>query len=378
MDVKLSEEQKLIRSSAKEFLKAEVPKDVVRELEESEEGYSPELWEKMAGLGWIGLNIPEDYDGMGMDFLDLIILLEEVGYNLLPGPLFSTVTAAFPIILGSSEEQKSHYLPKVAEGKLKLSLALVETEATFAASGIEMKAVPEGDDFILNGTKLFVENAHTADYLVCAVRTKRNDTPEKGLTLIMVDSRTPGVKVSVVPTMGLERQCEVSFEDVRIPGKNILGALSNGWEILSDTLRRAQICKCAEMLGGMRVALDMTNAYVKKRETYGKPIASYQVVQHYLANVWIDVQLSSNLTYLATWKISEGLPSVKEVSAAKAWVGKAFTRITERCVQMHGAIGLTREHDIGLYYRNARACDLAFGDGHYQRKVIAKEMNFDR
>ena len=377
MDVMLSEEQKLIRSSAKEFLKAEVPTDVVRALEESEEGYSPELWEKMAGLGWIGMNIPEDYDGMGMGFLDLIVLLEDVGYSLLPGPFFSTVTAAFPIILGGSEEQKNHYLPKAVEGKLKLSLALVETAATFAASGIEMEAVPEGDDYVINGTKLFVENAHTADYLVCAVRTERKDRPEKGLTLFIVDSRTPGIRVSVVPTMGLEKQCEVNFEDVRIPGTNILGALNNGWEILSDTLQRAQVGKCAEMLGGMRAALDMTNAYVKKRMTYGKLVASYQVVQHYLANVWIDAELSKNLTYLAAWKISKGLPCGKEVSAAKAWVGKAFTRVTERCVQMHGAIGLTREHDIGLYYRNARACDLAFGDGRYQREVIAGEMHFD-
>ncbi|MFH1490980.1 MAG: acyl-CoA dehydrogenase family protein [Pseudomonadota bacterium] len=377
MDVKLSEEQKLIRSSAKEFLKAEAPKDLVRELEESEVGYSPELWEKMAGLGWMGLNIPEDYEGMGMGFLDLAILLEEVGYHLLPGPFFSTVMGAFPVVLGGSEEQKAEYLPKIAQGKLKLSLALTEPGGTFDVSGIDVDALPDGVDYVINGTKLFVENAHTADYLVCAVRTKRNDRPAKGLTLFIVDSRIPGIRVSVVPTMGLEKQCEVNFEDVRIPGKNILGALNNGWEILRDTLQRAQACKCAEMLGGMRAALEMTNAYVKKRMTYGKPVASYQVVQHYLANVWIDVELSDNLTYLAAWKISEGLPCAKEVSAAKAWVGKAFTRVTERCVQMHGALGLTREHDIGLYYRNARACDLAFGDGHYQRKEIAREMNFD-
>ena len=118
----------------------------------------------------------------------------------------------------------------------------------------------------------------------------------------------------------------------------------------------------------------MTNTYVKKRMTYGKSVASYQVVQHYLADVWIDMETSKNLVYLAAWKICEGLPCGKEVSAAKAWVGKAFTRVTERCVQMHGAIGLTREHDIGLYYRNAKACDLAFGDSQYQREVIAGEM----
>ena len=377
MDVKLSEEQKLIRSSAKEFLKAEVTPDVVRELEESEEGYSPELWGKMAELGWIGLNIPEDHDGMGMDFLDLFILLEQMGYNLLPGPFFSTVTAAFPIVKGGSEEQKNDFLPKVSEGKLKLSLALVETSGTFRASDIQMEAVPEGDEYIINGTKLFVENAHIADHLICATRTKRNDSLEHGLTLFVVDPGTPGIRVCVVPTIGLEKQCEVIFENVRIPGANILGTLHNGWEILRDTLQRAQAGKCAEMLGGMRAALDMTNAYVKKRMTYGKPVAAYQVVQHYLANAWIDVELSSNLIYLAAWKISEGLPAAKEVSAAKAWIGKAFTRVTERCVQMHGAIGLTREHDIGLYYRNARAWDLAFGDSQYQREVLAGEMNFD-
>ena len=377
MDVKFSEEQKLIKSSAQEFLKAEVPKDFVRELEESEKGYSPELWQKIAELGWIGLNIPEEYDGMGMHFLDLTILLEEVGYNLMPGPFFSTVIAAFPIIKGGSEEQKNHYLPEVAIGKLKLSLALTEASGTFGASGIQMEGVSEGNYHIINGTKLFVEDAHIADHLICAVRTKRDRRPENGLTLFVVDSGAPGVRVGVVPTTGLEKLCEVNFENVKIPKANIIGTLHKGWEILSDTLQRAQAGRCAEMVGGMRAALDMTNAYVKKRMTYGKPVAAYQVVQHYLANAWIDVELSRNLTYLVAWKVSEGLPCTKEVSAAKAWVGKSFTRVTERCVQMHGAIGLTREHDIGLYYRNAKAYDLAYGDSRYQREVITREMNFD-
>ena len=377
MDVKFSEEQKLIKSSAQEFLKAEVPKDFVRELEESEKGYSPELWQKIAELGWIGLNIPEEYDGMGMHFLDLSIVLEEVGYNLMPGPFFSTVIAAFPIIKGGSEEQKNHYLPEVAIGKLKLTLALIEASGTFGASGIQMEGVSEGNYHIINGTKLFVEDAHIADHLICAVRTKRDRRPENGLTLFVVDSGAPGVRVGVVPTTGLEKLCEVNFENVKIPKADIIGALHKGWEILSDTLQRAQAGRCAEMVGGMRAALDMTNAYVKKRMTYGKPVAAYQVVQHYLANAWIDVELSRNLTYLVAWKVSEGLPCTKEVSAAKAWVGKSFTRVTERCVQMHGAIGLTREHDIGLYYRNAKAYDLAYGDSRYQREVIAREMNFD-
>ena len=374
MDVNFSEEQKLIKSSAREFLQAEVPKDVVRELEESEEGYSPGLWQKIAELGWIGLNIPEEYDGMGMNFLDLVILLEEVGYNLLPGPFFSTVIAAFPIILGGGEEQKMEYLPNITEGKLRMSLALTEPTATFDPLGIEMEAVPEGDAYIINGTKLFVEHAHTAEYLVAVARTRPGERAEDGLTLFIIDTKAPGVKISNIPTIGLDRQCEIQFTDVRISRANMVGPADRGWDILKDTLHRAQVGKCAEMLGGMKAALDMTNTYVKKRMTYGKSVASYQVVQHYLADVWIDVETSKNLLYLAAWKICEGIPCGKEVSAAKAWVGKAFTRVTERCVQMHGAIGLTREHDIGLYYRNAKACDLAFGDSQYQREVIAGEM----
>jgi alkylation response protein AidB-like acyl-CoA dehydrogenase len=374
MDVNFSEEQKLIKSSAKEFLEAEVPKDVVRELEESEEGYSPELWQKIAELGWIGLNIPEEYDGMGMNFLDLVILLEEVGYNLLPGPFFSTLIAAFPIILGGDEEQKMEYLPKIAEGKLRMSLALTEPTATFDPSGIDMEAVPQGDEYIINGTKLFVEHAHTADDLVVVARTRPGDRAEDGLTLFIIDAKAPGVRISIIPTIGLDKLCEVNFTDVRISNTNIVGPADRGWDILKSTLQRAPAGKCAEMLGGMRAALDMINAYVKKRVTYGNPVSSYQVVQHYLANIWIDVETSKNLVSLAAWKICEGLPCGKEVSAAKAWVGKSFTRVTERCVQMHGAIGLVREHDIGLYYRNARACDLAFGDSQYQREVIAREM----
>ena len=375
MNIDLSEEQKLIRTSTQEFLKKEFPKDYIRELEESEEGYSPKLWKEMAELGWMGLNIPEEYDGMGMNFLDLIIMLEETGYNLLPGPFFSTVSGAFPILDAGTEEQKGKYLPLIASGEIKLTLAITEPSATYDPSGIQVEAVEKGADFLVNGEKLFVDNAHVADYLVCAVRTSHEGEPGNGISLFIISTQAPGITIRVVPGIGLDKQCEVSFKDVKFPRENMLGDLNGGWEILKRALKKAQIGKCAEMLGGMRASLDMSNAYVKKRMTYGRPIGSYQVVQHYLSNIWIDIETSRNITYLAGWKINEGLPCGKEVSAAKAWVGKAFARVTERCVQIHGAIGLTREHDIGLYYRSAKAWDLAFGDGRYQKSVMEKEMN---
>jgi alkylation response protein AidB-like acyl-CoA dehydrogenase len=375
MDVKLSKEQKLIRTSAKEFLQAEVPKDMVRELEETDTCYSKELWQKMADLGWIGLIIPEEYHGMGMDFLDLVVLLEETGYNLLPGPFFSTVIGTYPIVLAGTKDQKHKYLPKIAKGELKVTLALTEPTATYDTSGLTVEAIPEGDDYIINGTKLFVENAHISDYLVCAVRTAKKASPKEGVTLFIIDSNTRGIKTTVLPTIGIDRQCEVTLTNVRCPGSNLLGDLHDGWKILEKILERGCVAKCAEMLGGMRAALDMTNRHVKKRMTYGRLVGSYQVVQHYLANAWIDVETSKDITYLAAWKVDEGLPNALEVSAAKAWVGEAFARVTQRCVQLHGAIGLTREHDIGLYYRNAKAWDLAFGDGNFHREVIAREKD---
>lgn len=376
MNIDLSEEQKLIRTSAKEFLEKEVPKDLIRDLDESEQGHSPVLWKKMAELGWIGLPIPEAYDGMDMDFLDFVVLIEEIGYYLLPGPFISTALGALLVMEVGTEEQKKDLLPKISQGNLVVALAITEPTATYDASGIQMRADQGDDHFFVSGTKLFAENAQVADYLICPFRSKQEKDPENGISLFLVDAKAPGISLSIVPTMGLGKQCEINFERVKVPRENLLGRLHNGWEILQKTLQKAQTAKCAEMLGGIRASLDMTNAFVKKRITYGRTVGSYQVVQHYLANIWIQLETSRNITYLAAWKINEGLPCEREVSAAKAWVGKAFTQVTERCVQLHGALGLSKEHDIGLYYRAAMAGNLAYGNGDHQRNIIAKAMNF--
>ena len=376
MNLDLSKEQKMIKSSAKDFLHSKCPKDVVRELEDSELGYAPKLWQEMVELGWVGLVIPEEYEGMGMNFLDLTILLEEVGYNLLPGPLFSTAMGTIAILLEGTDEQKAEYLPKIADGKHIPALAISEPAATYTPAGILTEAAREGDDFIVNGTKLFVDYGHIADSFICPVRTQPNTNPEDGVSVFIIDSKSPGITTDIVPTMGLDKQCEINFSNVKVPAKNILGGLHQGWKLVEKILKNAQAGKCAEMLGGMQAALDMTNAFVKKRITYGRPVASYQVIQHYLADIWISLETSRNITYLAAWKINENLPYALEVSAAKAYVGKAFCHATERCIQMHGAMGLTREHDIGLYYRHAKACELAFGDGAHQKYMVAKEMNF--
>jgi len=329
----------------------------------------------MAELGWMGLVLPEEYAGMGMTFMDLIILLEEMGRNILPGPYFCTVVlGSLPILEAGSEEQKKELLPKVSSGQLILTMALTEPSATYEASGVAAKAVAKDDSFVINGTKLFVENAHIADYIICVVRTEEGASPEDGITLFLVDGGSPGIKCEVMPTIGADKLCEVVLENVSVPKKNVLGEVNNGWPIVARTLEQAAIAKCAEMLGGAEAALDMTVDYVKERVQYGRPIGGFQVIQHYCANMWISVETGKNILYQAAWRVGEGLPATKEVAVAKGWINDAYKFVTERGVQCHGAIGTTRDHDMGLYYRRAMAADLAYGNTDHQREVVARQL----
>ena len=375
MNLDLTEEQEMLRTSARDFLTKECPKTLVRKLEEEEKGYSPELWSKMAELGWLGLVLPEEYNGMGMGFMDLIILLQEMGRNIVPGPFFSTVVlGSLPILSSGTEEQKKEFLPQIASGKMIFTIAITEPSARYDAAGIEAKATAQGDSFVINGTKLFVENAHIADYLICATRTKKSKKTEDGITLFLVDTKNPGIKCEVMPTIGADKLCEVVFEDVEVPKKNMLGQLHKGWPIVAKAMEQAAIAKCAEMVGGCEASMDMTLAYVKERVQYGRPIGSFQVIQHYCANMWSNVETSRNILYMAAWKVAEGLPAAKDVAVAKGWINEAYKFVTERAMQCHGAIGTTRDHDIGLYYRRAKAGELAFGDTDFQKELVAQSL----
>lgn len=375
MDLDFTEEQEMLRTMARDFLVKECPKTMVRELEDNERGYSPELWRKMAELGWMGLVLPEEYEGMGMGYMDLILLLQEMGRSILPGPFFCTVVlGSLPILAAGTEEQKKEFLPRIARGEMILTMALTEPNARYDATGVETEAVDQGDNFVINGTKLFVENAHIADYMICVTRTKEGANPEDGITLFLMDAKGPGITCEIVPTMADDKQCEVLLQNVTVPRHSILGEPDKGWPIVAKTLEQATIAKCAEMVGGAEAALDMTVDYVKERVAYKRPIGAFQVIQHYCANMWTSVCASRNLLYKVAWSLAEGLPVAGDVAMAKAWINQAYTYVTERAVQCHGAVGLTRDHDIGLYYRRAKAAELAFGDSDYQKGLVARQI----
>ncbi|MBW1674025.1 MAG: acyl-CoA/acyl-ACP dehydrogenase [Deltaproteobacteria bacterium] len=375
MDFDLNGEQRLLKQSVHDFLVKECPKELVRELDESDEGYSPELWGKMAELGWMGLVFPEEYGGLDFSFFELIILLEEMGYNICPGPLFSTVVlGGLPILTWGNEEQKKEFLPKIASGDMKLTLALTEQHASYDVSSIRAEAVFDNGEYVINGAKLFVPDATVVDYFLCVVKTNEGKNAGEGVTIFLVDSKSPGIKCTLLKTLSRNKQCEVLFDNVRVPEDNILGEPDRGWLAMKDLLEKAAVARCAKMVGGAQAVFDMSLQHAKRRIQFNRPIGSFQAVQHHMANMWIDVHTSRNMLYKTAWKISERVPASLEVAMTKVHISDACRRVSVLGHDILGAISFTMEHDMHLYYRRAKEGELAFGDADFQRKIVAREL----
>jgi alkylation response protein AidB-like acyl-CoA dehydrogenase len=375
MNLDFSEEQDMLRNSARQFVSTECTKAKVRELEKSKEGYSPEIWSKMAELGWFGLMIPDQYNGMGMKLLDLMVVFEEVGKNILPSPfLVNTALATPPIVEAGSEALKKEFLPKIAAGELILTMALIEKSVGYTPDCIQMKAEAKGDNFVLNGTKMFVEFATAANCLVVVARTKSGGKPEDGITLFLVDAKAKGITITPFDTTAADKQCEVVFKDVSVAKNHVIGEVNKGWPVVQSALRQATIAKCAEMCGGMAAMQEMATTYAKERVQYGAVIGSYQAIQHKLAELYLRASMSKNILYEAAWMAQEGMDCDWKVSTCKAWCNEAYKLVTEEGVHVHGAIGTTMDHDASLYYRRARAAYSIFGDTEDHREVVAKSM----
>ena len=374
MDFGLSEDQVMLKTAAREFLEKECPKKLVRQMMDDERGYSPDLWKKMADLGWQALVFPEQYGGIGSTFLDLAVLLEEMGRALVPGPFLSAVVHCGRTILAAgTEEQKQRFLPGIASGETLMALAFTEAGGGLEAPGVATAAKAVGADFIINGVKLFVPCANVADYFLCVARTGDSADKEAGITLFLVDAKSPGVSVTVLKTMTGEKQGEVVFKDVRVPTGNMLGELHRGWPVLRRTLDEAAIAECAWMTGGARWVLDASISYAKERIQFGVPIGSFQAIQHKCANMSVDVEGATSITYYAAWAVSENDPGLTlAASMAKAWCSEAYKKTAFEGIQIHGGIGYTWDHDMHLYLKRAKASEVAFGDADYHRERVAR------
>ena len=374
MDLSFTEEQEMLRKATRDFLAEEFPKTLVRKMEEDPIGFQPDIWKKLAELGWLGLIIPEEYGGSGSSFMDLFVLLEEMGRACLVAPFFSTTICTFLLLDIGSDDQKKTFLPKIANGELIFALALTEPSASYDASGITTKALPNKDGYVIDGTKLFVHDAHVADYLLCVTKTDPASSPEKGITIFIVDAKNPGIKITALPTIADDKQNELTFENVKVPAENMLGELNEGWPAIGKLLERAAIAKCAEMIGGADWTIENSVAYANERVQYGRPIGSFQAIQHYLAEMWTEISHAKRLVYYAVSLIDEGLACTKEVAMAKALMSEVYLRCTHFGVRVHGGIGTTRDHDMGLYYRRARQAACLFGDAEFWREKVACEL----
>lgn len=375
MEFAFTKEQKMIRDAAREFLKKECPSDLVREMEEDEKGFPSKLWQQMAELGWHGLIFPVEYGGSGGSFLDLIILFEEMGRYLVPAPFLSTVIlGGLSILSAGSEAQKQKFLPKIAKGDLILTMALTEPEIDYNPSGINIQLSYEGNDFVINGTKVFVPYAHVADYLICAARTRNSANKEDGITLLLIEGNKPGVKSTVLETTACEKHCEIVFNRVLVAEENVLGEYEEGWKTIREVLEQAVIAECALMIGGAERVLEMTVDHAKKRVQFDQPIGSFQAIQHKCADMLIDLDGAKFATYEAAWRCTQGLQCGLEVSIAKAWVNQAYKRICASGHQIHGGTGVIKDHDMHLYSRRAKVSEFLWGDTGFHREKVAQQL----
>ena len=342
MDFGFSEPQEMFRRTVRDFLDKECPMTLVREIEEKKQDFDRELYRKMAGLGWLGLMIPEEYGGLGGNWVDMGIFYEEAGRGLLPSPHFTTVVLGGQVLLAfGNEEQKRELLPKIVEGDLIMALALTEPEAGSNLALLATTATPDGEDYLISGTKLFIPNAHRADHIITVTRTG------EGITLFLV------------------------YDRVRVSRSKILGEL-NGGEGIADIVEKAKIMTCAEMVGGAQAALEMTVDLTKQRVQFDRPIGSFQALQHRMVDMTMAVEGARWLMYSVAWMNSEGIPCSKESAMAQLEAGRGYTHVTAEAIHMHGAVALMVDHDLPLYYKRAKAAQLNLGFSESQREVIVQ------
>jgi alkylation response protein AidB-like acyl-CoA dehydrogenase len=375
MDFAFSEEQEQLRTEARAFLAKECPTTRVRQLMEADGAHDDGLWAKLVENGWTALGIPETYGGFG-SFLDLVVVLEEAGRNLLPGPFFSTMALAVPALLEAGDDaQKQKVLGGIAAGEARATLALTEPSGRWDAEGVALRAEREGGGWRLDGVKLFVPDAGVADFIVVAARTR--GAGEEGVTLFLVEGRPAGLTVKPMQTIDRTRRWyELQFEGVTLGADAVLGSPDNGWPPLRRALEWGEAALCAEMVGGASQVLAKSVDYAKTRQQFGKPIGIYQAIAHKLSDMLLETESARSATYYAAWAVDADAPERSVAcSMAKAYVSDAYRRAAGNGIQVHGGIGFTWEHDMHLYFKRAKSSEVTLGDATYHRELVAQHLD---
>jgi alkylation response protein AidB-like acyl-CoA dehydrogenase len=369
VDFGISEEQEQLKTSAREFLTGECPTTFVRKARASEDGAAAELYAQIAKLGWHGLIIPEKFGGAGLAMLDMAVLLEEQGYAAMPGPfLFSSALAASALKEFGSDELQKKWLPALAEGKAIGTLAIAEEDDGIEPASISTRSRKQGDEFVINGRKMFVPYANVADFIIVAVRS--GDAPD-AVTLVAIDSKAAGVTIKMLKSLDLTRRlCSVELKDVRVKAS---AELPGGIDAFRRMIDIASVAVAADSLGGTERALEMAVEYSKVREQFGKPIGSFQALKHAAAEIVSELEPARSLLWYAAYALdAEPKNASRAAAMAKARLSEIYSRTTDRAVLMHGGIGFTWEHDIHLWFKRSRFDESYFGSPPYHRERVAQ------
>lgn len=363
-----SEEQQELRSTTARFLEEKSSSAKVRELMETTDGFDEATWKQMADLGWFGMAIPEAYGGIGYGFVEVTVLMEEMGKKLVCAPYFSSIVLAANAILNAgTDDQKKELLGGIADGTTRAALAFVEPSGKWEIDSIECEATGSDDAWTITGSKSYVVDGHTANLLVVAAKTG------KGISLFTVDPDADGVTRTPLQTLDMTRkQAKIDFANT--PAK-LLGSDGAGADALKTTLDQAAAALSAEMVGGAQACLDASTTYAKERYQFGRPIGSFQAIKHKCANMLMEVEMARSAAYYAGWAAAEDPEELPlAASLAKAYCSDAYFHAAAENIQIHGGIGFTWEHDAHLYFRRAKSSEIYLGDATYHRELVAQKL----
>ncbi len=369
MNFAFTEEQEELRRTVRAFLEAKSSEEAVRELMETEQGYDEAVWSQMAEqMGLQGLHIPEEYGGSGFSYVELGIVLEEMGRALLCAPFFSTVVlAANTLIESGDDDAMKSYLPGIASGETIATVAFTEPSGKWDEAGITMEATPSGDGYVLSGEKSFVLDGHVANLIIVAAKTPA------GTSLFAVEDDADGLTRTALSTMDQTRkQAKLTFENT--PAR-LIGTDGAGWDVLSTVLDLAAVGLAAEQVGGAQFVLDMSVEYAKVRVQFGRPIGSFQAIKHKCADMLLEVESAKSAAYYGMWCAADRNDELASTaSLAKAYCSEAYFHAAAENIQIHGGIGFTWEHPAHLYFKRAKSSELLFGDPTYHREQLAQRI----
>jgi alkylation response protein AidB-like acyl-CoA dehydrogenase len=375
MDFRFSDEQEELRDIARAFLDEHAGSEALRKAMETDLGFDPALWDRIAGeLGWTAVHVPEAYGGLGLGYVELVALLEIMGGALLAAPFFSSVCLAANALMASGDtDQQAAHLPGIAEGRTRATLGFSGTRGTNDPDAVAVTARRAGDGFVLDGEHAFVLDGHSADWLVVAARTP-GTTGAEGLSLLGVPGDAPGLTRTRRPTVDQSRRlARVVLDGVRLPASALIGVHGEAAPILERTLQLAAVALAAEQVGGAQRCLDLSVAHALERVQFGRAIGSFQAIKHKCADMMVAIESARSAAYYAACVATESSPELPAcASLAKAYASETYFRCAADAIQIHGGVGFTWEYDVHLHFKRARASEAWLGDPAWHRERVAR------